>query len=48
LYLVYSSYMVKKGNDNINHDAHFWGAIFGFIFPVLLDPSLISNFINQF
>lgn len=48
LYLAYSSYMAKKGNDNINHDAHFWGAVFGFVFPVLLEPSLISNFINQF
>jgi membrane associated rhomboid family serine protease len=48
LYLAYSSYMAKKGNDNVNHDAHFWGAVFGFLFPVILDPSLISNFINQF
>ncbi len=48
LYLVYSSYMAKKGNDNINHDAHFWGAVFGFVFPVLLEPSLVSNFFKQF
>ncbi len=48
LYLVYSSYMSRKGNDNINHDAHLWGAVFGFIFPIILDPSLVSNFFNQF
>jgi len=47
LYLFYSSYMSKKDNDNINHDAHFWGAIYGFIFPVLMNPSLIKIFLNQ-
>ncbi len=47
LYLFYSSYMSKKGGDNINHDAHFWGAIYGFIFPVLINPSLIKVFLHQ-
>ena len=47
LYLVYSSYMSRKGVDNINHDAHFWGAVYGFVFPVLMNPSLIKVFINQ-
>ncbi|MGC9342464.1 MAG: rhomboid family intramembrane serine protease [Bacteroidales bacterium] len=48
LYLIYSSYMARKGNDNINHDAHFWGAVYGFIFPILVEPSLLKNFFNQF
>jgi membrane associated rhomboid family serine protease len=48
LYLIYSSYMARKGNDNINHDAHFWGAVFGIVFPILIEPSLIKDFINQF
>ncbi|MBI9065886.1 MAG: rhomboid family intramembrane serine protease [Salinivirgaceae bacterium] len=47
IYLAYSYYMGKKSTDNIGHDAHFWGAIFGFVFPILLMPSLFSNFINQ-
>ncbi|MDA3781494.1 MAG: rhomboid family intramembrane serine protease [Bacteroidales bacterium] len=47
LYLAYTHYMSKKGGDNINHDAHFIGAIFGFIFPIILDPKLINVFINQ-
>lgn len=33
-YLWYSSYMSKKGTDNIGHDAHFWGSIFGLIFTL--------------
>jgi membrane associated rhomboid family serine protease len=28
LYLVYSSYASRKGGDNIDHDAHFYGAVF--------------------
>jgi len=48
LYLIYSSYMGRRGRDNINHDAHFWGAVFGFVFPLLIEPSLIREFINQF
>lgn len=47
LYLAYSSYMGKKGKDNINHDAHFWGAFFGLLYPVLMEPSLLSSFLSQ-
>jgi membrane associated rhomboid family serine protease len=48
IYLVYSSYMSRRGKDNINHDAHFAGAIFGFIFPVFIDFDLVSHFIKSF
>jgi len=41
LYLIYSAYMGKKNIDNIGHDAHFWGAIFGFVFTIVLKPDLI-------
>ncbi|NOZ45416.1 MAG: rhomboid family intramembrane serine protease [Chlorobi bacterium] len=47
LYLLYSYYMGKKSKDNINHDAHFIGAIFGFIFPMLLDHNLYKIFTSQ-
>ncbi len=46
LYLVYCQYMAKQGGDNINHNAHFYGAIYGFLYPLLLDPSLIRTFIS--
>jgi membrane associated rhomboid family serine protease len=47
LYLVFSAYMAKKGNDNIGHDAHFWGAVFGLVFTLILEPSLGASFIEQ-
>jgi Uncharacterized membrane protein (homolog of Drosophila rhomboid) len=48
LYLVYCQYMNKKGGDNINHNAHFYGAVFGIIYPLLLKPSLIYAFLSNF
>lgn len=47
LYLIYSQYMSRKQTDNINHDAHFLGAVFGFLFPLILNPELFRYFIHQ-
>lgn len=47
LYLVYSNYMSKKGSDNINHDAHFIGALFGLIFPLFINIGLLGTFLEQ-
>jgi membrane associated rhomboid family serine protease len=47
LYLFYSYYMSRRGEDNINHDAHFIGAVFGFIFPLFININLIFVFLNQ-
>ncbi|MDQ3050957.1 MAG: rhomboid family intramembrane serine protease [Bacteroidota bacterium] len=46
-YLAYSYYMDKKGGDFINHDAHFWGAVFGVVFTVALKPSVFLHFLDQ-
>lgn len=47
LYLAYSWYMAKKNIDNIGHDAHFWGAVFGFVFTIAMKPSMAMHFLNQ-
>jgi len=47
LYVVYSHYQSKKGGDNIAHDAHLLGAIFGFIFPLFLNLDLYKHFISK-
>ncbi|MCK3684393.1 rhomboid family intramembrane serine protease [Maribellus sp. YY47] len=46
-YLFYSYRMSQKQNDNVAHDAHFLGAVFGFIFPILLKPDLFDRFIDH-
>jgi membrane associated rhomboid family serine protease len=47
LYLAYSAYMAKRGTDNIGHDAHFWGALFGVVFTIVLKPELALLFVQQ-
>ena len=47
LYSAYSYYMSKRNLDNIGHSAHLWGAGFGVVFTLLLEPSLFMHFINQ-
>lgn len=46
-YLIYSQYMSRRNVDNVNHDAHFVGAVFGFLFPMLIKFSFVYIFINQ-
>lgn len=45
LYVGYSSYMSRNANDNIGHDAHLWGALFGLIYPIVVHPDLFDMFI---
>ncbi len=47
LYLGYSHYMARHSDENINHDAHFYGAVFGFLYPLLIHPSLFKVFWGQ-
>lgn len=47
IYLIYSAYMAKNSKDNIGHNAHFWGAVFGIAFTLILKPNLFVNFLNQ-
>lgn len=44
LYLLYCWYMAKRNMDNIGHSAHLWGAVYGFVFPLLLRPDLFMHF----
>jgi len=46
LYLAYSWYMDKKNIDNVGHDVHFWGAIFGFVFTIVLKPALFMQLVS--
>ena len=48
VYLAYCQYMAKRAGDNINHNAHFYGAVYGFLYPALLNPSLLKAFLSHF
>ena len=47
LFLGYSVYMSRKGGGYINHDAHFYGALFGIVFTIASRPETVSIFIRE-
>ncbi len=47
LYLIYEAYMSKRGQGNVNHDAHFWGALYGLLYAVAIDPTHGQSFIFE-
>lgn len=47
LFLIYSYYQGQRMADNINHDAHFYGALFGIAFSLFVDPRVFGHFITQ-
>lgn len=47
LYIFYSAYMARQGNDNINHDAHLWGGLFGVIYTLIINPDIAISFFQQ-
>ena len=47
LYIIYSYYMGKKQIDNVNHDAHLFGGIFGIVFTIVTIPKVVPHFFEQ-
>jgi membrane associated rhomboid family serine protease len=47
LYLLYSWYMGRRRGDNINHDAHFYGALYGVVLIAALVPGVVPQFVQQ-
>jgi len=52
LLLGISYYLIQRKknssySDNISHESHFWGAMFGIAFILALKPQLLKHFIAQ-
>ncbi|HEY0178778.1 MAG TPA: rhomboid family intramembrane serine protease [Dokdonella sp.] len=47
LYLAYTIYMDRQRVDNVNHSAHLWGAAYGVLFTILLEPRALGAFLQQ-
>jgi hypothetical protein len=52
LLLGVSYYLIRRKktsdyNDNISHESHFWGAMFGIAFIIILKPGILKHFIAQ-
>lgn len=51
LLLSISYYLIRRKktssySDNISHESHFWGALFGIAFIIVLKPSILKHFIS--
>ena len=47
LYIGYSVWMDKHGQDNVNHSAHLWGAGYGVMFALLVEPTVLGSFLQR-
>ena len=44
-YIAYSIYMDRRGGDNVNHSAHLWGAAYGAVFTIAMEPRVFGHFL---
>ncbi|HRI69564.1 MAG TPA: hypothetical protein PK156_35275, partial [Polyangium sp.] len=47
-YLVYSAWHSRSGGDGVNHDAHFFGAVYGAMFTFAFEPARVERTIKSF
>ncbi|MFN8339593.1 MAG: rhomboid family intramembrane serine protease [Saprospiraceae bacterium] len=47
LYLWYSTWASKNQNGNIDHEAHFYGAVAGMLIAVITRPEILPEFIDN-
>ncbi|MEO5811348.1 MAG: rhomboid family intramembrane serine protease [Rhodanobacter sp.] len=45
-YTAYSIYMDRRGGGYVNHSAHLWGAAYGVLVTLLVDPRVLPYFLN--
>ena len=46
-YVGYSIYMDRKGGGKINHSAHLWGAAYGVVFTIVMQPRVLQVFVDR-
>ena len=46
-YVGYSIWMDRRGGDNVNHSAHLWGAGYGVLFTVMMEPRVVEVFLAR-
>ncbi len=47
LYVGYSIWMDRQGRGNVNHSAHLWGAGYGVLFTLLMEPRVGPAFLEH-
>jgi membrane associated rhomboid family serine protease len=44
LFVGYEVWAERRGGDGVNHSAHLWGAAYGVVFTLAMDPGLAARF----
>lgn len=47
LYIGYSQWAIRNSSDNIDHQGHLWGSLFGLLFILVVDPSIYGAFLER-
>ena len=47
LYILLSAYLERRGDTNINHSAHIWGAIYGLLFVIIAGKTVGYDAITE-
>lgn len=47
LYVGYSIWSDKKNQSNINHSAHLWGAAYGVVVTIFVEPQIVPHFVAK-
>lgn len=46
-YIAYSIWMDRRGTGNVNHSAHLWGAAYGVMVTLLIEPEVLGHFLRE-
>ena len=46
-YIGWSVWSQRRGKDNVNHSAHLWGAAYGVLFVLLMEPQVLAHFLAE-
>jgi len=46
-YVAYTIWADRRRADNINHSAHLWGAVYGVLFTLAMEPRVLALFLSQ-
>jgi membrane associated rhomboid family serine protease len=46
-FVAFSIWMDHRGGGSVNHSAHMWGAAYGIVFTVIMEPRVTVAFVQQ-
>ncbi len=47
VFVGYSIWMDRRATDRTNHNAHLWGAAYGIVVTVLIEPRIVGVFLDR-